>query len=71
MTDDSKVARAEDQDPPQRGDMSPKGSKGPTAASAADTQGAFGDQERNDGNYDNVQETLLKGAKNVGPKGRE
>lgn len=71
MTDDSRVARTEDQDSPEHGDMSPKGGKGPSRASAAPTQGAFGDQERDDGNYDNVEETLIKGAKNVGPKGSQ
>jgi hypothetical protein len=47
--------------------MSPKGGKGPTRASAADTPGAFGDAERPDGNYDPVEETLIKGPS--GPEG--
>jgi len=61
MTDDNQVARGEDQVAGERGDMSPKGGKGPTAASAADTQGAFGDAQDDEGNYDNVERTLLQG----------
>lgn len=47
-TRDNKVAREEDQDPRQRGKMSPVGGKGPTAAATADTEGAFGDAQRGD-----------------------
>jgi hypothetical protein len=45
---DNQAARDEEQITPQREDMSPKGGKGPTQASAADTPGAFGDAERPD-----------------------
>ena len=64
---DNQAARDEEQVTPQREDMSPKGGKGPTRASAADTPGAFGDAERPDGNYDAVEETLIKGPS--GPEG--
>jgi hypothetical protein len=67
MTKDNQAARDEEQVTPQREDMSPKGGKGPTRAAAADTPGAFGDAERPDGNYDAVEETLIKGPS--GPEG--
>ena len=66
MTDDAEVARGEDQVSSDHDDMSPKGGKGPTRASAADTPGAFGDALRNEGEYDSETETLLKGAETVG-----
>ena len=61
MTTDNEVARGEDQVSREGDDMSPKGNKGPTAASAADTQGAFGDAVGDDGQYSNVEHTLLQG----------
>jgi hypothetical protein len=67
MAKDNQAARDEEQVTPQREDMSPKGGKGPTRASAAVTPGAFGDAERPDGNYDTVEETLIKGPS--GPEG--
>ena len=44
-TRDNEAARGEDQVSAERGDMGPKGGKGPTAAAMADQQGAFGDAE--------------------------
>lgn len=61
MSTDDKVARGEDQGSQERGDMKPKGDKGPTAASASDTPGAFGDATNDDGNYSSVDNTLLQG----------
>ena len=65
-TNDNQAARDEEQVTPQREGMSPRGGKGPTRATSADTPGAFGDAERPDGDYDAVDETLIKG-----PLGRE
>ncbi len=48
-TRDNDAARDEDQDSAEGGGMSPMGGKGPSAASAADTEGAFGDAEAADG----------------------
>ncbi len=62
-TKDIRSARAEEQVAPQQADMVPKGGKGPTAASAADTAGAFGDREHDESTYSDADQTLLKGLK--------
>lgn len=67
---DQDAARREDQDSVENDGMRPMGGKGPSAASAADTPGAFGDAMRPDGELDNVDETLVKGAMEVGGERR-
>jgi len=42
-TRDGEAAREEDQETPSQQGTSPRGGSGPTAASTADTPGAFGD----------------------------
>ena len=44
-TRDSEAARDEDQTGQGGGGMGPRGGHGPTAASASDTEGAFGDAQ--------------------------
>lgn len=61
MTNDNQVARDEDQVATERGDMSPKGGKGPTAASASDTPGAFGDARHKKGGDSASEDTLSEG----------
>ena len=66
MTNDNRVARDEDQVAGERGDMSPKGGKGPTAASAADTEGAFGDTQASAHEQVSAEDALTKGLQGVG-----
>lgn len=47
-TRDNAAARDEDQTTPDQGKMQGGTNKGPTAAATADTEGAFGDAQRND-----------------------
>lgn len=71
---DLDAARDEDQVSTQGSGMSPKGSKGPTAASAADVEGAFGDAERQKGGDSASEDTLNEGPMvfdRVGPKDKD
>lgn len=70
-TNDNKVARGEDQVARERGGMALKGGKGPTAAAAADTPGAFGDARGRKGGDSATEDTLSEGPMvfdRIGPK---
>ena len=73
-TKDNDVARGGDQVAAERGEMSPRGGKGPTPAATSATPGAFGDTRGREGESSASEDTLSEGPmvfERIGPKGQE